>query len=586
MRIHTMSDKLLKKKAVRLPDKPGIYFFRDADGAVLYIGKARSLRDRVKSYFSAGADDKVRRIFERTADIDVILAGSEREAAFLESNYVRQHRPPFNLRLKDDKSFPFLKLTVGHRFPGIYLSRRIDPRGGRTFGPFSPASRARAVLRLTAKSFGIRTCPDAVFRSRKRPCLEHDLGLCSAPCTGVIPEAAYAENVKDARLFLEGRTGDLASSLKKKMEATAAAQNFEEAARLRDLGLALEDLRRKSETISTALEDQDAVGFARSGDRAVLYMFRMRAGRVEDSQVVSGSPGPAVSDPEALGALLTGLYAGEPAPPRLLLPFTPNPEWPHQAVPRSGRARYLVDLAARNAEAVLSGSPSAGPASDALAEALDLEKAPVVIEGFDVSHTGGEETVASLVVFDRGRPDRKSYRHFRIRTAGRSDDTAGLAEAVRRRYARLLRENARLPDLVMVDGGKGQLSAARTTLDQLGLCRIPVAALAKREEIVFTAAAPGGLRLPGTSPARKLLQHIRDEAHRFAVSHHRRRRTKKSLASLLDGIPGIGPKRKKALLEHFGSPEAAYEAREEAVAAIIGRKAAQALKAGGPSEAG
>jgi len=579
-----MTDTRLKDKAARLPDQPGIYFFRDAAGIVVYIGKARSLRDRVKSYFSASGDDKVRRILERTADIEIILAGSEREAAFLESNYVRQHRPPFNLRLKDDKSFPFLKLTVGHRCPGLSLSRKVDPAGSRTFGPFSPASRARAALRLAAKHFGLRTCPDSVFKGRKRPCLEHDLGLCSAPCTGVISESAYAENVADALMFLEGRTGELSSSLKKKMDAASAAQDFEQAARLRDLIFVLDDLRRKSETISTGLEDQDAAGFSRSGGRAVLYMFRMRAGRVEDSRVIVKDVDPDEGDRNILGWLLSEYYSDAEPPARLLLPFFPKPKRPFHNVPRSGRGKHLVDLASRNAEAALSEGPSVLSSTGVLAEVMGLKKSPETIEGFDISHTGGEESVGSLVVFTNDRPDRKNYRIFGIQTASKSDDTAALAEVIRRRYSRVLRENGKLPDLVFIDGGKGQLSAARKALARLGLDSVPVVSLAKREEILFAAGAPNGLRLEGSSPALKLFQRIRDEAHRFAVIHHRKRREKKSLVSLLDGIPGIGPKRKQALLEHFGSLEAVQAAGEDAVSALVGRKAARAVRDGGPNE--
>ena len=381
----------------------------------------------------------------------------------------------------------------------------------------------------------------------------------------------------DALLFLEGRTGDLSSSLKKKMEHAAATQDFEEAARLRDLILVLDDLRRKSETISTALEDQDAAGFARSGGRAVLHVFRMRAGRVEDSRVITRDAEPSAPNPALLGSLLEDIYAGEAPPPRLLLPFFTEPRRPYQVVPKSGRGKHLVDLAVCNAEAAVS-------TPQALAEVLKLERAPETIEGFDISHTGGEESVGSVVVFAAGRPDRNRYRIFRIRTAAKADDTAALVEVVRRRYSRLLHENGSLPDLVFIDGGKGQLSAARKALAHLGLKALPVVSLAKREEILFAAAAPDGLRLERTSPVLKLFQHIRDEAHRFAVAHHRKRRGKRSLASTFDGIPGIGPKRKQALLELFGSLEAVQSAREEDVAAIVGRKAARALKAGGPCE--
>ncbi|MGB8959365.1 MAG: excinuclease ABC subunit UvrC, partial [Candidatus Aminicenantales bacterium] len=534
----------LKNRAAELPAKPGIYFFKNASGEVIYIGKARSLRDRVRSYFLSNPDFKVRNILRDTTDIDFILTGSEKEAAFLENNYVQQYQPRFNLRLKDDKSFPYLKITTGETFPGIYFSRRVEPDGARYFGPFSPSHRARSSIHLVNKHFGVRGCEEPVFRGRKRPCLEYELHLCAAPCVGPISEADYRENVENACLFLEGRMPELARTLKARMERAAAEEKFEEAARWRDLLRTIEDYRDRPGTISTALEDQDVVGLARVADRAAAYVFFMRKGKIRDSAASPVDSPASVSDAEVLGGFLAGFYRDRELPPRLLLPARPAQTTGLQAllgwakvrilVPRGGKNRKLVDLAGRNALAYLSKQSGDLTPLEDLKTALALPALPRTIEGFDISNTGGDESVGSLVVFHDGRPDKDAYRKYLIRTVEGSNDVASLGEVITRRYRKALNEGAPLPDLVMVDGGKPQLGAAEKALAALGLGQVPIVAIAKKEEILFTPESREGIRLDRTSGALKLVQAVRDETHRFAIAFHRGRREKKSFSSLLD----------------------------------------------------
>jgi excinuclease ABC subunit C len=590
----------LKAKAAELPDKPGIYFFKNAAGEVVYIGKARSLRDRVRSYFLPNPDYKVRNILRETTDIDYILTGSEKEAAFLENNYVQQHQPRFNLRLKDDKSFPYLKVTAGENYPGIYFTRKVSEGRSRYFGPFSPAHRARTSIHLVNKYFRVRGCEDAVFRSRKRPCLEYDLKLCSAPCVRLISEDDYRNDVENACLFLEGRTQELARGLKRRMEAAAAAQDFGEAARWRDILRTIEDIKERPRAISVALEDQDVVGYARRGDQAAVYVFFMRRGKIQDSESAVLAAREAAEDARVLGDFLPEFYESREKPPRLLLPFPIEQQSElevllagrkqtgalrprgrsetHILVPQAGKNRRLIDLANRNAEALLEkGSRELLPLEE-LKRVLGLASLPRTIEGFDISNTGGEESVGSMVVFKDGRPDKDEYRKFKIRTVEGPNDVASLEEVIGRRYRRRVEENRPLPDLIMVDGGKGQLTATEKALGDLGISGVPVVSIAKREEILFTPGHKEGIRLDRTSPALKVIQAIRDEAHRFAITFHRGRREKRSFASELDGIPGLGPKKKSALLSKYRSLDEIRAATVEDLALVIGTKLAQAVK--------
>ena len=539
-----MDDKL-KQRLAELPDKAGIYFFKNAGGEIVYIGKARSLKDRVRSYFAVPADLKVANIRAETVDIDFILTGSEKEAAFLENNFVQRHQPKFNLRLKDDKSFPYLKLAGGEKFPGVILTRKVEDDGARYFGPFSPASQARKTIHLLNRYFGIRGCEESVPGKRRRACLEHDLRLCSAPCVGSIGEAQYAENVSNALLFLEGRTGQLLKALRQRMDEASERLDYEQAGHWRDLIRTIEQIKERPQLISVGLEDTDIFGLAREKDRLAFYVFFMRRGKVRDTEEMVAREPEGTPVEEALARILDGFYGqSEDLPGKVLIshPFASIRELADRvsrkkgstiifSVPRRGRDRRLVEMAVRNAERLLRKSTAENPALAELGGVLGLENPPGRIEGFDISNTGGDETVGSVVVFESGEPSRSEYRKYKIKSVAGPNDVASLQEVIGRRYGRLLREGLTLPDLILVDGGKGQLHAAEKELHRLGLTGMPVVSLAKREEIVFTPAQKEGLRLDRTAPALKLLQHIRDEAHRFAVTFHRQRRKKKSFSS-------------------------------------------------------
>jgi excinuclease ABC subunit C len=539
-----MEDKL-KQRLADLPDKAGIYFFKNAGGEIVYIGKARSLRDRVRTYFLAPADLKVAGIRAETADVDFILTGSEKEAAFLENNFVQRYQPKFNLRLKDDKSFPYLRLSVGERYPGVTLTRKVEDDSARYFGPFSPASQARKTIHLLNRYFGIRGCEEAVPGKRRRACLEHDLKLCSAPCVGSIGEAEYRENVAHALLFLEGRTEQLLRAIKQRMAEASARLDYEQAAHWRDLIRTIEQIKERPQLISVGLEDTDIFGLARDKDRIALYVFFMRRGKVRDAEEIVLREPEDVSVESALARLLNSFYGESDELPDKVLLSHGVASLPSLAgaisrrkgsrirvsVPQRGRDRRLVEMAVRNAERLLNKARPESPALDDLAAILNLDRPPGRIEGLDISNTGGEEAVGSVVVFERGEPSRSEYRKYKVKSVSGPNDVASLREVVGRRYARAIREGRRLPDLILVDGGKGQLHAAQTELVKLGLAGLPVVSLAKREEVVFTPSEKEGLRLDRTAPALKLLQHIRDEAHRFAIAFHRQRRKKKSFAS-------------------------------------------------------
>jgi len=539
-----MEDKL-KQRLADLPDKPGIYFFKNAGGEIVYIGKARSLRDRIRTYFLAPADLKVANIRAETADVDFILTTSEKEAAFLENNFVQRYQPKFNLRLKDDKSFPYLKLTVQEKYPAVRLTRKVEDDGARYFGPFSPASQARKTIHLLNRYFGIRGCEETVPGKRRRACLEYDLKLCSAPCVGSIGEKEYGERVANALLFLEGRTEPLLAALKKKMDEASDRLDYEQAAHWRDLIRTIEEVKERPQLISVGLEDTDIIGLARDRDRLSVYAFFMRRGKVREAEEILASEPEATSNEVVLGRILDNFYReSDDLPDKILLshPIAEGAKLAERvsrkkgarvriSVPKRGRDKKLVEMAVRNAERRLRKPKPESPALSELAQVLALKKMPIRIEGFDISNTGGDESVGSVVVFENGEPSRSEYRKYKIKSVSGPDDVASLREVVGRRYARALNEGLKLPDLILVDGGKGQLHAAEAALGRLGLAGLPVVSLAKKEEVIFTAAQKDGLRLERTAPALKLLQHIRDEAHRFALTFHRQCRKRKSFSS-------------------------------------------------------
>ncbi len=581
----------LKEKIKSFPRRPGIYFFKNAKGEVIYIGKARSLRDRVKSYFLPNPDLKVQNILSETEDVDYLLVSSEKEATFIENNYVRFYQPRFNLRLKDDKSFPFLKITIGEPFPGLYLCRRVEDDGARYFGPFSPAEEARRLLVFITRAFRLRTCENTVFRSRKRPCLEYDLKLCSAPCVGIIDQASYRENLERVLLLLEGRKNELQQTLRQEMERAAEELRFEEAARWRDTLKALESLKETQRVILPEKENLDLVGYAGLENRISIFIFHMREGRIRSSSGKIIQKTRTQPDQQLLVRSLIEFYSLEETPEKILLPFKIDRELENNLYyelkkhnnnifllyPSTRQLKTLLELANQNASLMLEKEENLSPLAD-LARVLGLKDIPRRIEGVDISTTSGEESVGSLVVFIDGEPVRSEYRKYLIKTVTGPDDFASIQEVLARRLSRLLKEDQTLPDLIFVDGGKGQLSVAREVLKSLGLTRIPVCSLAKKEEIIYSPNHPEGLKLEPSSPALKLLQHLRDETHRLAISFHRQRRQKKSFSSELDGIPGLGPVRRKKLLLTFGSLEAIKKASEESLSRIVGSHLARELK--------
>ena len=581
----------LRKKAQSLPQKAGIYFFKNQTGEVIYIGKARSLRSRVKSYFQQTSDAKIKNILSETWDIDFILTDSTKEAAFLENNFIRQHQPRYNLRLKDDKSFPYLKMTIREGFPALTLTRRVEEDGAKYYGPYSPAHRARQTSHLIAKYFGVRTCQEAVPGRRKRPCLDYDLKLCSAPCVSNISKKDYRESVDNALLFLEGKTEKLLSALKTKMREASARQEFEQAARWRDLIRTIEEIKKRPKLISVRKEDIDIFGLTRENENVAVYIFVMRAGKVIESEELYFQEKKEVQSPEILSSCVREFYrGGQDIPDKILLPFPPEKKEELSQIlfkrkrkkveiltPLKGKYKKLVDMTNTNAEILMQKKSEALSPLKETQKILELKTLPVRIEGYDISNTGGDESVGSLVVFENGLPQKNDYRKYKIKSVEGPNDVASLQEVIKRRCTRLLQEEAAFPDLILVDGGKGQLNAARVVIKELGLGHLPVIALAKKEEIIFTPSHKNGIRLEKTSPALKLIQSIRDESHRFALSFHRIRRRKKSFASRLNGIKGIGPKKKAALLAKYKSLREIENASRDELSMIIGRKAAQSL---------
>ncbi len=581
-----------KARVEELPDRPGVYYFKNGKGEIIYVGKAQSLKNRVRSYFQPSPDPRVGSLVAEAAAVDFILTGSEREAAFLENNFIQRYQPKYNLRLKDDKSFPYLKLTLTERFPGVYLTRKVEPGGSRYFGPFSPATGARKTVALLKKFFGLRTCNEAIPGKRRRACLEYDLKLCSAPCVGLIDESAYKERVADAILFLEGKTNRLRQIIEAKMKQAADRMDFELAANWRDLIRTIDSVRDRPKLISVGLEDADIFGFAKLKDRAAVCVFLMRRGKVREAKKNDYRIGESIEEKSALSDFLQNHYnRTSDIPSRILLPFSCPSDSELSVslgqkkgsrvqivVPRKGRDRRLVELATRNAENLLQRGAEGLDALAELSAIAGLHSPPRRIEGFDISNTGGDESVGSVVVFEAGRPRRDEYRKYKIQGVVGPNDVRSLAEVVRRRYARLLREKGCFPDLILVDGGKGQLHAARRALGELKLDRPPVISLAKKQETIFIQGRKNGVHLERTSPALKLLQHIRDEAHRFAVSFHRRRRQKKSFESWLEGISGLGKKRRETLLSRYRSPAEIQAARINELSALVGKTVALRLK--------
>ena len=585
----------LAAKIDRLPTQPGVYRYRNAAGETIYIGKAKSLRTRVRSYFRDAArhDARIARMVEEVADLDVIVVESEMEALILESNLVKRERPRFNVVLRDDKSFPYLKVTVRDAYPRVALVRRARLDGNVYVGPFLPASTARRTMKLVQRYFQVATCGEP-FDGKRRPCLYYHLDQCLAPCAGKTTPGEYRGAVEDARMFLEGRDRDLEQSLERRMRDASAAQEYERAARHRDTLRTVRALSLRQRMTSIGLEDQDYFGHHAEGREAVLQLFQVRGGKVQGRREFTFDALD-VDPPSFYASALAQYYGDVEPPPEIHVPVAPCDagllaRWLRGRrgspvallVPRRGARRALLDLVTRNAKLAFASRFRAGhthgvDALARLAEVVGLDEPPRRIECFDVSNLHGTDSVVSLVVWDGVKPRRSEYRTFHPRVEG-PNDVASIADAVTRRYRRLVAENRRLPDLVLVDGGRGQLGAAVCALAREGLPTLPVVALAKRDEELFLTGVTEPVRLDRGSPALQLVQRIRDEAHRFAIAHHRRRRARRTIATELTGVPGIGPATATKLLRAFGSLRAVRGADTQDWERVAGRRVAQALR--------
>ena len=579
---------LVEEKLKLLPDSPGVYLMKDARGKIIYVGKAVVLKNRVRQYFqrNKGHTPKVRAMVEKIADFETIMTGSEVEALILECNLIKKHRPRYNISLKDDKSYPYVKVTLQEEFPRVFVTRRILKDGARYFGPYTNVTAVHESLKLLRRLFPLRSCR----QMGERPCLEYHIKRCIAPCTGNVDREEYDAMIRAVLLFLEGRTEDVERELSARMQAAAESYHFELAARLRDQLAAVRRVAEK-QNIVTGAGDQDAVGMARSDIGVCVQIFFIRAGKMlgREHFLLQGSE--EESDEALLTAFLQQYYHQAAFVPReVLLPMELEEtallsEWLSKKkdgkvqifVPQRGSKRDIVNMAEGNAEKYLRDEAERVKQANAqtlgaveeLGHYLGLRELPNRMECFDISHNQGSETVASMVVFEGGLPKKSDYRRFKIRSAeGKPDDFKSMREVTTRRYGKLTEEE--LPDLIVIDGGKGQLSSALEIIRGAGHLKVPVVGLAKQFELIFVEGSSDPVVLPRHSQALYLIQRIRDEAHRFAITYHRKLRGKRNLVSVLDHIDGIGPKRRKMLWSHFGNLNRIKAASVEELAAVEG----------------
>ena len=657
----------LKEQMARLPEQPGIYIYYNQHGDTLYVGKARSLRDRTRSYLNAyGTSPRHDALLDEAVRLEVIVTDSVVEALALENNLIKQRAPRYNILLRDDKNYPYLQLTTTEAFPRVLVARSVERDGNVYAGPFLPAKFARRTMGLTHKVFGIRSCNEVITGSRHRPCLEYDIKRCLAPCVAAICSAdRYSQAVADTRLFLEGRNEELADQLRARMLDAASHERFEEAAQLRDAMRTVEALLERHQKMASAeLGDRDVFGVKTGASGAVVQVFLVRGGRVIErvefvwdgpqigspgpqkaQNVPIGSPGPQkaqnvpigsagpqkaqdvpIGSPagEVIESAIQHFYSDQEPPPEVHVPVLPPEhqvleEWLAQragrrvriVVPQRGSKKGFMELAHRNAalgyRTRFDTSQTANyEALESLQAVLRLPKLPRRIDCFDISTIQGAETVASMVVCEEGRMRPSEYRKFKIKSAGSGepgsgspslgpeavvpapgsrlpvpghflDDFAAMEQVVRRRYAKVLENGGPFPDLIVIDGGKGQLNAAYTALEAVGLSNLVAIGLAKKEELVFTRDSLEPLALDPHGSALRLLQRIRDEAHRFAITFHRQSRKKRDLQSELDVVPGIGLRRRKTLLTAFGSLSGVRRATREELARVVGVKVADAV---------
>ncbi len=599
-----------------LPQKPGCYIYRNADKQVIYVGKAVNLRNRVRSYFHSlpDWDNKTRRLVKQIADIEWVVVGSELEALILELNLIKKHRPFFNIRLKDDKNYPYIKIHWNLPFPKVTVTRQMVQDGSRYYGPYTSVWAVHQTLDVLRRIFPYLTCDREITGKDPRPCLYYDIKLCSGPCIGAIDQGGYRQLIADLGAFLEGKTGPIITRLQQEMEKASDDLRFEKAAAIRDQLQAIDRVVEKQKIISSDQVDSDVIAMARSEGEACVQIFFIRNGKLIGREyfILEGTADEA--DSEVVTEFIKQFYAeAANVPSQVLLPNEVEEaqiikQWLNTRrqgdkvellVPREGPAQELVQMAAENAVETLQSLRTRWEAdtnrqSESLAElqkALNMPEAPNRMECYDISNTQGTAAVGSMVVFEQGVSNKALYRRFNIKTVSGPDDFASMEEVLSRRFNRwkTIKEDttpgkkqdpafALLPDLLLVDGGKGQLSRAVSVLDRFGLSQqVKVAGLAKQQEELFLPGESASIVLPRHSQGLYLLQRIRDEAHRFAITAHRNRRSKEGIASRLDSIPGIGPARRKALLKHFGSIEGIKEASIETISQIPGINEALAI---------
>jgi excinuclease ABC subunit C len=600
----------LKDQIARLPEQPGVYLWMNRAGETIYVGKARALRDRVRSYLAAaGMSPRHDALLDEIASVEVIVTDSVMEALALENNLIKQRSPKYNILLRDDKNYPYLQLTISEAFPRMLVARHVERDGDFYAGPFLPAKLARRTMGLAHRLFGIRSCNEVITGQRGRPCLEYDIKRCVAPCVAEIcSQEQYGVAVANAQLLLEGRNEELIDTLRERMVDASEQQRFEEAAQLRDALRTVQILRDRQQKVATAqLGDRDVFGLKVGPSGSAIQVFAMRGGRViERLELVTDPGGIAVRDADVLQATLQQFYEMRMPPAEIDLPVDIEDgeameQWlssragrrVKMLVPQRGDKRALVELATRNAELSYrtrfnENTAANFDALETLRSVLGLSAVPRRIECFDISTIQGSETVASMVVCEDGRMKKGEYRKFRIRGAGEAgvageagrvipDDFAAMSEVVQRRYRKILEDGGPFPDLILIDGGKGQLTAAYEALKQIGLGNLVAVGIAKKEELLFTRDRPDPIALPENDPALLLIERVRDEAHRFAVTFHRKARSMRDLRSQLDEVPGIGPKKRRALLTRFGSLAGVRRATREELEMIVGSKAAGAV---------
>lgn len=609
-------DTVWRPRAAEIPDAPGVYLFRDAEGRVLYVGKAKSLRHRVPSYFGAGLHPRTASMTDEAAGVEWIVTANEVEALQLEVTLIKEHRPRFNVRYRDDKSYPYLAVTLDEPVPRAMVVRGRKRKGVRYYGPYAHAYAIRDTLDLLLRVFPIRSCSQGVFdRARRagRPCLLYDIGRCSGPCVGAVTPVEHREIVARFCAFLDGGHDRVVRDLEARMIETAGRLEFEQAARLRDQLAAVRKVIESQQMVTERPEDLDVAAFAGDDLEAAIQVFIVRRGRVVGRKGFVVDKVEDLSDDELVASFAQSYYADNEVPREVLLPLWPASaevlqEWLSMRrgsrvrirVPERGARRSLLSTVAENAREAFHQSrlkrstdfAARSRALKALQEHLGLPEAPLRIECYDISNLGPTEVVGSMVVFEDALPRRSDYRKFKVRDVDGQDDVAAMAEVVRRRFTRYLEESTGFPDrpgrfsyrpgLVVLDGGKGQLNRSVEVMRELGLPGVPVVALAKRFEEVYVPGESEPRVVPRGSEALYLLQRIRDEAHRFALGYQRTRRSKRMTESLLDALPGVGPARRKALLAHFGSARGLLEATAEQVAAVpgIGRELAARIVEG------